>query len=182
MTSDKINYFSSNSLFQIITRILHSSKDSDWCWLAAAVKINPRTLSDWSFRLDKPRENNKKRIRIYDREKLTIAKACELCFGIFIVKIISLNVSFLWHFFGLDCSKMSAWRAAGLSYVRYSFVASNALKKAMTTEAQGKTHILCMILNFLPFFSHKDQAFRAILKFFQKILETKCLVIFCEHK
>ena len=41
-------------------------------------------------------------------------------------------------FFGLDCSKMSAWRAAGLSYVRYSFVASNALKKAMTTEAQGK--------------------------------------------
>merc|ERR1712142_9255 len=36
-----------------------------------------------------------------------------------------------------DCSKMSAWRAAGLSYVRYSFVASNALKKAMTTEAQA---------------------------------------------
>ena len=78
---------------------------------------------------------------------------------------------------------MSAWRAAGLSYVRYSFVASNALKKAMTTEAQGKTHILCMILNFFTFFSHKDQAFRPILIFFfQKVLQTKCLVIFCEHK
>ena len=180
MTSDKINYFSSNSLFQIITRILHSSKDSDWCWLAAAVKINPRTLSDWSFRLDKPRENNKKRIRIYDREKLTIAKACEICSGIFIVKIISLNVSFLWHFFGLDCSKMSAWRAAGLSYVRYSFVASNALKKAMTTEAQGKTHILCMISNFCLFFSHKDEAFRPFLIFFLNL--TKNASFFCKHK
>ena len=149
MTSDKINYFSSNSLFHIITRILHSSKDSDWCWLAAAVKINPRTLSDWSFRLDKPRENNKKRIRIYDREKLTIVKGREICSGIFVV-----NILFVWimTFFGLDCSKMSAWRAAGLSYVRYSFVASNALKKAMTTEAQGKSHILSMISNFLTFF------------------------------
>ena len=91
-----IQYFSSNSLFQIITRILHSSKDSDWCWLAAAVKINPRTLSDWSFRLDKPRENNKKRIRIYDREKLTIVKACEICSGIFVVNIIRLDYDIFW--------------------------------------------------------------------------------------
>ena len=130
----KINYFSSNSLFQIITEILHSSKDSNWCWLAAAVKINLRTLSDWSFRLDKPRENNKKRIRIYDREKLTTNETCEICYGNSFLNNDGLGFDIL----GLDCSKMSAWRAAGLSYVRYSFVASNALKKAMTTEAQGK--------------------------------------------
>ena len=77
-------------------------------------------------------------------------------------------------FFGLDCSKMSAWRAAGLSYVRYSFVASNALKKAMTTEAQGKTHILSMILNFLTFFSRKA-TFRLILQNFRNKLINKRL-------
>ena len=33
---------------------------------------------------------------------------------------------------------MSAWRAAGISYVRFSFVASNAMKKALKPEALGK--------------------------------------------
>ena len=164
MTSDKINYFSSNSLFQIITRILHSSKDSAWCWLAGAVKINPRTLFDWSFRLDKPRENNKKRIRIYDREKITTTEPCGIRYGTFILN----NVSF-----GLDCSKMSAWRAAGLTYVRYSFVASNALKKAMTTEAQGKSNSFSIIFKRASFIHCKVEFFDLSKSYFFIIPPTK---------
>ena len=33
---------------------------------------------------------------------------------------------------------MSAWRAAGISYVRFSFVASNAMKKGLNADALGK--------------------------------------------
>jgi len=45
---------------------------------------------------------------------------------------------------------MSAWKAAGLTYVRFSAVASGAMKRALNAEALGK---------FIIFFIDKDDNF-----------------------